>query len=334
MKASGFPEEFLTGFEAPGDGREINMPEIGIIGAGTMGHGIAQCFAVKGWSVRLYDANPEMLNTALDRIRANLKVFVEAGIINADMAAAAPARIILCDTLASAASGPELIIESISEELDLKRQLFVELEDLIGPETILCTNTSALSITAISQDLRRPERVVGTHFWNPPHVLPCVEVIKSSYTSDEVFEKVVAIITAIGKEPIRVLKDVPGFIGNRMQHALQREAMDIVDQGIASPEEVDRVVKYGFGLRLALMGPLERSDQGGLDITYRVQKYLLPYLCNQTDPSPLLTRKVAAGHLGVKTGQGYYSWPPEKTAETIKSRDRLLLELIKLIYEK
>jgi 3-hydroxybutyryl-CoA dehydrogenase len=307
------------------------MKEIGIIGAGTMGHGIAQCFAVNGWSVRLYDTRPEMVPSALDRIRNNLSVFVEAGIIKADLAAETPAHLILCDTLAQAVRGTEMIIETISEELDLKRRLFVELEDLVGPGTILCTNTSAISITAISQDLNHPERVVGTHFWNPPHVLPCVEVIKGQYTSNEVFEKVVTILTAIGKEPIRVLKDVPGFIGNRMQHALQREAMAIVDQGIAAPEEVDRVVKFGFGLRLALMGPLERADLGGLDITYRVQKYLLPYLCKQTEPSPLLTQKVTDGHLGAKTGQGYYTWPPEKTAETIKNRDRLLLELIKLI---
>lgn len=308
------------------------MLEVGIIGAGTMGHGIAQCFAVKGWSVRIYDAQPQMTNTVLDRIQANLKVFVDAGIISQDMAAAVPARVILCDTLASAAINPELVIETISEELDLKRRLFVDLEKLVAPETILCTNTSALSISAISQNLNHPERVVGTHFWNPPHVLPCVEVIKSQVTSADIFEKVVTIMAAIGKEPIRVLKDVPGFVGNRMQHALQREAMDIVDQGIAAPEEVDRVVKFGFGLRLALMGPLERADLGGLDITYRVQKYLLPYLCKQTNPSPLLTQKVAAGHLGVKTGQGYYPWPSEKIAETIQARDLLLLELIKLIH--
>jgi 3-hydroxybutyryl-CoA dehydrogenase len=316
------------------DKPEPNMKEIGIIGVGTMGHGIAQCFAVKGWQVRLYDTKPEMLNTVLDRIRTNLSVFVEAGIISADLAAETPDHLSLCDTLAQTVRGTELIIETISEELDLKRRLFVELEALVNPETLLCTNTSALSITAISQDLRHPERVVGTHFWNPPHVLPGVEVIKSAFTSHEVFEKVVAIINSIGKEPIRVLKDVPGFIGNRMQHALQREAMALVDQGIAAPEEVDRVVKFGFGLRLALMGPLERADLGGLDITYRVQKYLLPFLCNQIEPSPLLTQKVAAGLLGTKTGQGYYSWSPEKTAETIKGRDRLLLELIKLIYEK
>lgn len=307
------------------------MNAVGIIGAGTMGHGIAQCFAVKGWQVRIYDANGEMLKTVLGRIRANLSVFVEAGIIDGDTAESALARVLPCNTLTMATQGPELLMETISEELESKRHLFAELEGLVCPETILCTNTSAISISAISQGLKHPERVLGTHFWNPPHVLPCVEVIKSNFTSPAVFEKVVAVMTAIGKEPIRVLKDVPGFVGNRLQHALQREALDLVDQGIAAPEDVDRVVKYGFGLRLALMGPLERADLGGLDITYRVQKYLLPYLCNQTIPSPLLAEKVAAGLLGAKTGQGYYSWPKDKTTETIKKRDRLLLELITLI---
>jgi 3-hydroxybutyryl-CoA dehydrogenase len=308
------------------------MNQVGIIGAGTMGHGIAQCFAVKGWQVRLYDAEPEMRDTALSRIRANLKVFVEAGLVDQATSGTTIERIILCDTLASAAAGPGLIIESISEELELKRSLFADLEELVSAGTILCTNTSAISISAISQDLKHPEQVLGTHFWNPPHVIPCVEIVKGNRTSDTVFEKTVAVIASIDKEPIRVLKDVPGFVGNRMQHALQREALNLVDQGIAAPEEVDRVVKFGFGLRLALMGPLERADLGGLDITSRVQKYLLPYLCNETSPSPLLAEKVAAGLLGAKTGQGYYPWPEEKTADTIRRRDRLLLELIKLIH--
>jgi 3-hydroxybutyryl-CoA dehydrogenase len=333
MKDYGSLGGFLIGFAAEDNGKEKPMSEVGIIGAGTMGHGIAQCFAVKGMTVRITDADPNMLASVPARITANLKVFVEAGMMTAEKAHTAPEQLILCDSLLSAVEGASVIIETISEDLDLKRRLFAQLEELTSPSTILCTNTSALSITAISQDLRHPDRVVGTHFWNPPHVLPCVEVIKSRYTSEEVFEKTVAVMAAIGKEPIRVLKDVPGFIGNRMQHALQREAMDIVDQGIATPEEVDRVVKYGFGLRLALMGPLERSDQGGLDITYRVQKYLLPFLCNQTEPSPLLAQKVAAGDLGVKSGQGYYPWPPEKTAETLKARDRQLLELIRLIHQ-
>jgi 3-hydroxybutyryl-CoA dehydrogenase len=309
------------------------MNQIGIIGAGTMGHGIAQCFAVKGWLVRIYDAKPEMLATVTNRIKANLRVFIEAGVINQESAEAAASRVTLCHSLSEAAQDQELIIETISEELDLKRRLFADLEGLIHPETILCTNTSAISITAIGRYLKHRGRLLGTHFWNPPQVIPCVEVIKSQYTSEAVFEKVVAIITDIGKEPIQVLKDVPGFLGNRMQHALQREAMHIVDQGIATPEEVDRVVKFGFGLRLALMGPLERADLGGLDITLKVQKYLLPHLCNEIVPSSYLKEMVEAGRLGAKTGKGYYPWPPEKTDETVKTRDRLLLELIKLIYQ-
>ncbi len=294
------------------------MPEVGIIGAGTMGHAIAQCFAVKGWQVRLFDVNREVLGTAPARIRSNLELFVEVGWTEPETVEATIRNIFLCEDLSSAVQGPALIIETISEQLDLKNRLFAELEALVHPETILCTNTSALSITSISRGLKHPERVLGTHFWNPPHILPCVEVIKSETTSDRVFEEVVSLLADLGKEPVRVLRDVPGFIGNRMQHALQREAMNLVDQGIAAPEEVDRVVKFGFGLRLALMGPLERSDWGGLDITYQVQKYLLPYLCNDTNPSTLLTQKVAAGQLGAKTGRGWFDWPEEKRPRPLK----------------
>jgi 3-hydroxybutyryl-CoA dehydrogenase len=308
------------------------MPEVGIIGAGTMGHGIAQCFAVKGWQVRLFDVNREVLGTAPARIRSNLELFVEVGLAQPEAVAAALQNVALSADLPSAVQGPSLIIETVSEQLDLKRRLFTELETLVHPETILCTNTSALSIASISRGLKHPERVLGTHFWNPPHILPCVEVIKSETTSDRVFEEVVSLLADLGKEPVRVLRDVPGFIGNRMQHALQREAMNLVDQGIAAPEEVDRVVKFGFGLRLALMGPLERSDWGGLDITYQVQKYLLPYLCNDTKPLTLLAQKVSAGELGVKTGQGWFDWPKEKKAQAIKERDRRLIELIRLTH--
>jgi 3-hydroxybutyryl-CoA dehydrogenase len=306
------------------------MMKVGIIGAGTMGHGIAQCFAVKDWQVDLYDLKPEALQTARSRIRSNLEVFMEAGLLLPEAAEAALNQITLKDDLASAVQGAVLVVETVNEDLDLKQRLLARLEELVASDIIILTNTSALSIASISQGLKYPERVLGTHFWNPPHILPCVEVIKSPYTADSVFDRVVSLMADLGKEPIRVLKDVPGFVGNRMQHALQREAMDLVDQGIASPEDVDRVVKFGFGLRLALMGPLERADLGGLDITYQVQKYLLPFLCNETQPSPLLTREVAAGHLGAKTGQGYFPWPEEKKEKAVRERDRLLLKLLKL----
>ena len=187
------------------------MPEVGIIGAGTMGHGIAQCFAVKGWQVSLYDINREVLGSAATRIRSNLELFVEAGGPNRN-GRSDPPKILFCARTCLRPSGPGLIIETVSENLDLKRRLFAELEALVRPETILCTNTSALSITSISRGLKHPERVLGTHFWNPPHILPCVEVIKSETTSDRVFEEVVSLLTDLGKEPVRVLRDVPGFV--------------------------------------------------------------------------------------------------------------------------
>jgi len=308
-------------------------PEVAVLGLGTMGHGIAQCFAVKGHRVRLFDADPETLASAPARIRRNLDVFLDLALIEPAEAEACLANLAPCDGLDSLAQGADLIIEAVSEDLELKRRLFAQLEALAGPEAILATNTSALSIGLISQNLQRPERVVGLHFWNPPHVLPCVEIIRSRFTSEQVFEAAAALIQAIGKEPVRVLKDVPGFLGNRMQHALQREAMNLVDKGIASPEDVDRVVKYGFGPRLAFIGPLERADQGGLDVTYQVQSFLLPHLDNSTRPSSSLEAKVREGRFGLKTGQGYYDWPPDRVERTLRERDRLLIRILSLVRE-
>ena len=304
---------------------------IGVLGSGTMGHGIAQCFALKGYPVKIFDKDPQALTSTPERIRASLEVFKELALIRSGDISSCLENLTLCRTLDEWTRDTDLIFESVNEDLELKRRVFADLEARIKPSTILCTNTSAISITEISQGLKRRERLVGTHFWNPPSILPCVEVIRSRYTAEPVFNAVVDILRTIGKEPVRVYKDIPGFVGNRMQHALQREAMSLVEKGIADPEDVDRVVKFGFGLRLALMGPLERADLGGLDITFRVQDYLLEHLENRTEPSSLLKDLVEKGHLGVKTGQGYYAWSKEKTAKTLKERDRLLLSLLKLV---
>jgi 3-hydroxybutyryl-CoA dehydrogenase len=227
--------------------------------------------------------------------------------------------------------GVELAIEAVSENLDLKRTIFSDLERLTPPQTILCSNTSGISISLISEKLQFKERVVGTHFWNPPHIIPCVEVIKSQFTGDEEFHTVIELMERVGKEPVRVLKDVPGFLGNRLQHALWREAISLVEKGIADPEDIDRVVKYGFGLRLPFLGPLETADLAGLDLTYDIHQYLFSDLENRSTPSPLLKTLVDQKTIGVKTKKGFYHWTDKSTKQIIQQRDQALLRISQVV---
>ena len=309
------------------------MQTVAVLGAGIMGHGIAQIFASAGHKVRLYDSNIAALDNAVERIVRNLHPFVESGLMDEASSQRCIEGIQVCKELRLACDGCDLVVEAIIEDLEIKRRLFAAVEKLVHASTVLCTNTSALSITELGSKLDRPERFVGTHFWNPPHVLPCVEVVKGRLTSDDVFERVVAVLERAGKVPVKVHKDIPGFLGNRLQHALQREAIYLLEQGVCDPEDLDNVVKHGFGLRYALMGPIERADLGGIDVTYAVQKYLLPYLDARSTPSPLMAEKVQRNELGIKTGQGFYSWTRQKIADTVERRDKALLQIIRLISE-
>jgi 3-hydroxyacyl-CoA dehydrogenase len=306
-------------------------PRAAVVGAGTMGHGIAQVLALAGYRVRLWDENPQALAGAPAKVAASLAVFQELGLVSPEQAGACLSRLEAAASLADACGGASVVIEAVIEDLALKRALFVRLEDAAAPDALLISNTSALRISDIAADMKQPWRLVGLHFWNPPQVIPCVEVVRGAETSEEVFAAAAELVARIGKEAVKVQKDLPGFLGNRMQHALQREAMSLVESGVASAEDVDRVVKYGFGLRLAFMGPLERSDLGGLDVTLRVQEYLLPHLDNRTTPSPLLAQKVAQGELGFKSGRGYYDWSPAKAEAALAKRDRVLLLISRLL---
>jgi 3-hydroxybutyryl-CoA dehydrogenase len=301
-----------------------------VLGAGTMGHGIAQVLALAGHEVRLFDPDPLSHEKARHAVAKSLALLVELGLNTEEQASSCLERIGFHADLSPACTGADFVLESAPEDMNLKRSLYDSVEVLIAPQAILATNTSALSISELARDLKHPERFVGSHFWNPAQIIPCVEVIKGELTSDYSFERVVEIMHDAGKEPVKVLKDVPGFLGNRMQHALQREALSLVEQGVASPEDVDKVVEHGFGLRLALMGPMERADLGGLDTTLKVQKYLLPYLDGRTTASPLLEKQVEMGRLGLKTGDGFFEWPPEKTARIVAQRDQALLNIIRL----
>jgi 3-hydroxybutyryl-CoA dehydrogenase len=309
------------------------MQTVAVLGAGIMGHGIAQVFASAGHTVHLYDSNTAALDNAMERIASNMRPFVELGLMDEASSRRCMEGIQVCHELSHACDGCDLVIEAVVEDLEIKQNLFDAVEKLVASSTVLCSNTSALSITELASKLDSPDRMVGTHFWNPPHVLRCVEVVKGQLTSTDVFEAVVAVLEQVGKIPVRVQRDIPGFLGNRLQHALQREAIYLLEQGVCDPEDLDNVVKHGFGLRYALMGPIERADLGGIDVTYAVQKYLLPYLDARPTPSPLLAEKVKRNELGIKTGQGFFSWTRQKITDTVERRDKALLRIISLMNE-
>jgi 3-hydroxybutyryl-CoA dehydrogenase len=304
---------------------------IGVIGAGLMGHGIAQVFALKRYKVKLFDNDPNVLQSAPEKIHNNLQTLLEMHLVEPQEIEDCLNHLQLCHTLPEMCEGVELTIEAVSENVDLKRAIFGELEALTTPQTILCSNTSGISIGLISENLRFKERVIGTHFWNPPHIVPCVEVIKSQFAADEVFHTVIELMERVGKKPVRVLKDIPGFLGNRLQHALWREAISLVEKGIAAPEDIDRVVKYGFGLRLPFIGPLETADLAGLDLVYDIHKYLFSDLENRSTPSPLLKTLLDQKATGVKSKKGFYNWTDERTKQIIQQRDKALLKITEVI---
>jgi len=305
--------------------------KIGIVGAGLMGHAIAQLFAIKGHPVCLFDTNSEILEQAPARIRSNFAVFIDLGLVTPEEAEKAVSRVCLSRNLADAVSDVDLVMEAVSEQLAVKRKVFAELEHYVRPEAVFCSNTSAISITLMAEALQRKERLVGTHFWNPPHIVPCVEVIKSRFTSEEAFEFVYQAMRQAGKRPVKVLKDVPGLLGNRMQHALWREAMSLVQLGISTPDGIDEVVKSGFGLRMPYLGPLETADLAGLDLSLEIHQDLFPHLENAAKPIEILAEKVEHGDLGAKSGRGFHDWPKEKLERVIRERDRFLIKMTQLI---
>jgi 3-hydroxybutyryl-CoA dehydrogenase len=303
---------------------------IAVVGAGLMGHGIAQVFASKGHEVALTDANETALADAIDRIRSNLGLLAENGIGSDEDMEFAIGNIRLEAGLQETIRGARFVIEAIPEILDLKQRLFQEMEAFCSPNAILATNTSSMSVTEVAAKVKRKERVVGAHFWNPPYLIPLVEVVAGARTSIEVVDYAYNLLKTAGKHPVRVKKDVPGFVGNRLQHALWREAISIVDQGIADAATVDEVIKNGFGIRLPVLAPLETADMVGLDLTLQIHDYTLRHLDRSAKPASLLRDKVARGELGLKTGQGFYPWDREKAEQL---RKRLLEHLIKWVKE-
>ena len=292
---------------------------IAVIGAGIMGHGIAQEFAVAGYEVGLYDVDAGRLTAARDRIKANLARLETAGVIAPDIAMTAPDRIRTSTVLAEATAGADYVVEAAPEQLPLKRDLFAELDRLCPPPAILASNTSTFPPSKLAVATQRPERVVVTHYFNPPFLLPLVEVVRGPATSDETVTTTVALLSGIGKCPVVVQREVPGFIGNRLQLALVREALSIVAQGIATPADVDLVIRTSLGRRWSVAGVFETSDAAGLDTVLAVCGQLFPEIESSPEVPGFLQEKVARGELGLKSGKGFYDWPPEQ-AEALQER--------------
>jgi 3-hydroxybutyryl-CoA dehydrogenase len=285
---------------------EPTNARIAVVGAGLMGHGIAQVFALAGHQVAITDAIAANLDTVKSRITSNLRDLGDDP--------AAVERVTPQADLAAAVRDADYVVEAVSEDLPLKQKLFAEIEAHVRPDTVLASNTSVIPITSIMQNLGRRERALGTHWWNPPFLVPLVEVIETQWTTPQVVEWTVALHAAAGKKPAHVKKDVPGFIGNRLQHALWREAVSLVENGICDAETVDTVIKAAFGRRLPVLGPLENADMVGTDLTLAIHKTVLPAIESRPGPSPYLEKLVADGKLGFKSGEGFRTWTPEQQA--------------------
>jgi 3-hydroxybutyryl-CoA dehydrogenase len=285
----------------------MTKPRISVIGAGLMGHGIAQVFALAGHHVAITDSHAPTLASTKDRILANLKD------LGGDLAALE--RIEVRTSLDEAVAGADFIVEAVRENLGVKRKLFADVERAARGDAILASNTSVIPITAIMSGLENRARALGTHWWNPPYLVPLVEVIATEWTRPAAIDFTIKLHADVGKIPVHVKKDVPGFVGNRLQHALWREAISLVENDICDAETVDTVIKAAFGRRLAVLGPLENADLVGTDLTLAIHQTVLPAIDARPGPSPYLEKLVAQGKLGMKSGEGFRTWTPEQQAE-------------------
>lgn len=292
------------------------QPRIAVIGAGLMGHAIGFLFARAGFAVRIQDPDTNAINA----LPARLDEIAKA--LGADPRTID--RIEATTALPIAVEGAEVVIEAAPERLELKQAIFAELDRLTPETTILASNTSAIPITDISVPVRDKRRVLGTHFWNPPHLIKLVEVILMSPENRPAADRAMALLAAAGRHPVIVNRDIPGFIGNRLQHALKREAIALVASGVCDAETIDDVVKIGFGARMAVLGPLEQSDLVGLDLTKNIHDVLMPDLDVTARTHPYLDALVARGDLGMKTGKGFRTWTKEQ-ADDVRLRLRHFL---------
>ena len=307
-----------------------DVKRIVIAGAGTMGSSMGETFAKYGYDVTLYDIFPSALEKAGNLIRLNQETEVAEHVVTPEESAALLERIRYSEDKACF-EGADLVVEAILEKLDVKHAFWAEISALVPEDAILASNTSGLSITAIAEVVKRPERFGGMHWINPPHLIPLIEVIQGKKTDDETAAAIRDMALAVEKKPV-IVQDAPGFALNRIQLAVLRECLHIVEQGLATPEAVDDVMKYGLGMRYACLGPFEVCDLGGLDIFYNIASYLFEDLADEKAPFGMLADRFEKGQYGVKTAAGFYDYAGGKDAEKIKYRDRMFTKISKCLF--
>jgi len=292
---------------------------ITVVGAGLMGHGIAQEFALAGYQVQLHSRSEASLHQATLNIQQNLERLIGFGMTTREQAELVPARIHTSTVLKAAVEDADIVFESVYEDLDLKRDIFGQLDKLCPAHTILASNTSSLMPSAFATATQRADKVLVAHYANPPYLIPLVEIVPSGQTSDATVATVADLLKKIGKRTIVVQQEVPGFVLNRLQGALLREALWLVENDIATPQDVDVAIKNSIGRRWAVAGIFEIFEIAGWDLLLAIAEGLFPHLASSSEVSPLLKSKVERGELGVKTGKGFYEWTPE-AAEELKQR--------------
>jgi 3-hydroxybutyryl-CoA dehydrogenase len=313
-----------------------DIRDITVLGAGIMGHGIAQSFLMGGYPVRLYDIKESILDTAKAHIEESLGLFRQFDLIAEPDIDPALQRLSTTTDLKGAVEGSDFIVEAAPEDLSLKQGLFQQVESLCSKDTIIATNTSSLTLKDIGARVKDKERLVITHWFNPPHIVPTVEVVKAERTSDETMETTYELLAKIRKLPVKIYQELPGFVVNRIQVAMVREVFDLYEKGVASAEDIDKAVKGSFGFRLASIGPLLTADLGGLELWLKVAENLLPQIQSSTDPPKALQSLVSHGHFGIKTGKGFYDYAVDfSKAEldaAVQKRDREFLNRLKQLY--
>ena len=312
-----------------------DIRNVAVIGSGLMGHGIAQVFSRGGCQVKMHDVNEALLSRAMTRIRSNLRTLAERGLEKESEIEPVLSRITGTTNLQDAVADADFVTEAIPEDLKMKMELFDLLESMAPGDSILASNTSMLKISDIGRRIKNRTRILVTHWFNPPHLIPVVEVVKGPDTSQETVERTIRFLAKMKKEPVRVLKEVPGHLVNRIQFALNRETLSLFEQGVATAEEIDKAVSGSIALRLAASGPLRTIDINGIELFYYGMREMYRFLDNSPAPQDILRQKIEKGEVGRRSGKGFFEYEVTGPVTSLEvERDKNLMQLLKAFYPK